>query len=276
MRALAGSAARSRTLRCARSAPRPPSPRPSLARCSVPFGRVTEAEPRPYNRGGGAIRHAFPRHDPRCVHRRARFGRAGPGRGERLGGGGGSRGGAGRDGRRALDGTPEVRAARRPPDLGQRHGPRAGGPVPRPRRRGCRRLRRLRRRDEAAARHGRGARGPCRGAQGRRAPRERGAAHLRRGLRRPDRGRGGAGRPEQRQRVERPQRRLAARRGGRARCRGQRAGEPAVGRRPRVRGGRSPRGSTRCSTRSSASPSETREAVGSGLPREPIPAPARA
>ena len=82
----------------------------------------------------------------------------------------------------------------------------------------------------------------------------RGPAPVRRGLRRARRGRGGAGRPEQRQRLERPQRRVPPRRGGRPRRRGQRPGQPAVGRRPRVRGSDDRRASTSCSTRSSASP----------------------
>ncbi len=59
MRALAGSAARSRTLRCARSLlpGRLRLDRPSRRFSVCSSVRVTEAGSQPYNRGGGAIRH---------------------------------------------------------------------------------------------------------------------------------------------------------------------------------------------------------------------------
>ena len=58
----------------------------------------------------------------------------------------------------------------------------------------------------------------------------------------------GARRPQQRQRLERPQRRRAPRRGRGPWRRGERAGQPAVGRRPRVRGDDDASASTSSST----------------------------
>ena len=93
-----------------------------------------------------------------------------------------------------------------------------------------------------------------RGPAGGRPARVRGPARLCRGVRRAGRRRRGAGRPEQRQRLERPQRRGAPRRGGGPRRRGQRPDQPAVGRRPGLRGRDDRPRRRRCSTRSSAWP----------------------
>ena len=105
---------------------------------------------------------------------------------------------------------------------------------------------------------------PGRGPRGGRGP-----APLRRGLRGSRRGRRSAGGPEQCQRLERPQRRLPSRRGGRPWRRGQRPGQPALGRRPRIRGDDDRRVDTYSTGRAPRIGDERGRRQ--GRPREPIP-----
>ena len=174
---------------------------------------------------------------------------------------------------------------------GRRHSPRAGrstpttprctrrrssgasacDAVPRPRRRGRRRLRGVRRGDEAARAtpaEEQAARSAALRAAARRAAEV--PLRMRRGLPRARRARRGARRSKQRQRVERPECRRAARRGRRARRRGERDREPPVDRRRRRTRARPRSGSRTCSTTSRRSAAATREAVLSGVVREPL------
>ena len=140
-----------------------------------------------------------------------------------------------RDGRRAVAGPPEVRAARRPARLGERD---RAAPSPTNSStladEDADAYAGVRGGDEAATRHRRGA-GGAHARRSRPPPGSAsdGPARLRRGVRRAGRRGRGAGRPQQRQRLERPQRRGAARRGGGPGRRGERHDQPAVGRRPR-------------------------------------------